>query len=290
MLGSVSVKQAEDAASAENQNRAQVGRKQGREESQTPSWMETLCSHIWLSIRPSKSNCRPELPQNRSRPWFAGAKLFTAGSQNLAFWGADSSHMPDPGGVLRLHLGVTDRSRKAQLDVTAHREPSSRAIHNVTLMETALLREPLSGSGASVAVSLLCTEVSFHPAVPAIGKVLAVTVVSVLPLRGPAVCLPSHLRTWPRGSPCLGAGGRSAPKAAACRGQRTGRVISTTWKLNSERVLVCGGGYNNNNTTKVQTERLTDSGRSLLVVWRLDARLVGLCLALSHWVLPRQME
>lgn len=140
--------------------------------------------------------------------------------------------------------------------------------------ETALLREPLSGSGVSVAVPLLCVDVSFRPAVPAVGKVLAVTATAVLPLRGPAVCLPSHLRTWPRGSPCLEARGRSAPKAAACRGQRTGRVISTTWKLNSERVLVCGGGYNNN-STEAQTGQLTDSGRSLLMVWRPDARLVG---------------
>ena len=83
-----------------------------------------------------------------------------------------------------------------------------QAIRNVAPTETALLREPLSGSGVSVAVSRLCMDVSFRPAVPAVGKVLAVTAVAVLPLRGPAVCLPPHLRTRPRGSPCLEAGGR----------------------------------------------------------------------------------
>lgn len=126
MLGSVSVKQVEDAASAKHQNRAQVRWKRGWEESQTSSWTETLCSHIWLSIRPSKSNCRSEFPQNRSRPRFAGAKLFAAGSQNLAFGGADSSRTPGPGGALRLRLGVTDRSRKGQLGFMAHREPCLR--------------------------------------------------------------------------------------------------------------------------------------------------------------------
>lgn len=166
------------------------------------------------------------------------------------------------------------RAERGQFDFTTHREPSFGAILK------ACLKAPLRPQ-AFVAVSLLCTDVSSRP-------VVAVTAVAALPLRGPAVCIPSHLRTLPRGSPWLEAGGRSAPKAAARRGHGTRRVISTTWKLSEERVLVRGGGCKKN-SPKGQTGRPTDRSRSLLTVCRLDVQAGcppggfwwGLCRAFS---------
>lgn len=115
-------------------------------------------------------------------------------------------------------------------------------------------------------------------------------------LRGPAVCLPSHLRTLSR-APWLEAGGRSAPKAAARRGHGTRR--------RNFHHLETGAGTGLGPWGWVQEEQPKRADRTAyrpqpltphrLHGWmsRPGARLAdsgGASCRLSHSVLPWQME
>ena len=127
------------------------------------------------------------------------------------------------------------RAERGQFDFTAHREPSFRAILKVAPSETAHLKASLR-LGASVAVSLLCTEVSSRPAVSAVGKGAGCDWGGCPASKGPCCLSPFPSQDLAPGLSL--AGSRKQVGSQSCSRQRAqmGHVISSPWKPSRDGV------------------------------------------------------